>query len=58
MKDESASDSHHGTGGHDHHDEVKENPMIVVPLVLTAFISLVIGVYPNYFLSLAQEVIR
>ena len=32
--------------------------MVVVPLVFTAIISLVIGVYPDYFLSLAQEVIR
>lgn len=57
MKDESVSHSHQDTG-HDHHDDIKENPMMVVPLVLTAIISLVIGVYPNYFLSLAQEVIR
>jgi multicomponent Na+:H+ antiporter subunit D len=32
--------------------------MVVVPLVLTAIISLLIGIYPDYFLSLAQEVIR
>lgn len=57
VKDEVSSHSHHDTS-HDHHAEIKENPMIVVPLVLTAIISLIIGVYPNYFLSLAQEVIR
>ncbi|MFH0729645.1 MAG: monovalent cation/H+ antiporter subunit D family protein [Pseudomonadota bacterium] len=57
VKDETASQSH-TDAGHDHHDDIKENPMIVVPLVLTAIISLIIGVYPNYFLSLAQEVIR
>lgn len=45
-------------GDHDHHEEIREIPMVVVPLVLTAIISLVIGIYPNYFLSLAQEVIR
>ncbi|MEW6665865.1 MAG: monovalent cation/H+ antiporter subunit D family protein [Thermodesulfobacteriota bacterium] len=44
--------------GHGHHEEIKENPMVVVPLVLTAIISLLIGIYPNYFLNLAQEVIR
>ena len=32
--------------------------MVVVPLVVTAIISLLIGIYPDYFLSLAQEVIR
>ena len=45
-------------GGHDHHEEIREIPMVVVPLVLTAIISLLIGIYPDYFLSLAQEVIR
>jgi len=56
-KDEASNLSHHG--GHDqHHEEIKENPMIAIPLVLTATISLLIGVYPNYFLNLAQEVIR
>lgn len=57
VKDKSVSHSDHGAE-HDHHDDIKENPMMVVPLVLTAIISLVIGIYPNYFLSLAQEVIR
>jgi multicomponent Na+:H+ antiporter subunit D len=45
-------------GGHDHHEEIREIPFVVVPLVLTAIISLLIGIYPDYFLSLAQEVIR
>jgi multicomponent Na+:H+ antiporter subunit D len=49
-------------GGHGHHDEhhgeVREIPMVAVPLVITAIISLLIGIYPDYFLSLAQEVIR
>jgi multicomponent Na+:H+ antiporter subunit D len=58
-KEGGGSDSNHISHGHqDHHDEIKENPMIVIPLVLTALISLILGVYPNYFLSLAQEVIR
>ncbi len=49
-------DSHHG---HDeHHEEIREIPFVVVPLVVTAIISVLIGFYPDYFLSLAQEVIR
>ena len=44
--------------GDHHHEEIKENPMVVIPLVLTAIISLIIGIFPVYFLTLAQEVIR
>jgi multicomponent Na+:H+ antiporter subunit D len=43
---------------HGHHEEIRENPMVVVPLVLTAVISLIIGIFPVYFLNLAQEVLR
>lgn len=43
---------------HDHHEEIREIPFVVVPLVVTSIISLVIGIYPDYFLRLAQEVIR
>ncbi len=54
-----AEKSHADPHSHEHHhDEIKENPMMVVPLCLTAFISLLLGVYPNYFLTLAQEVLR
>jgi len=42
----------------DNHEEIRERPMVVVPLVVTAIISLIIGIYPNYFLSLAKEVLR
>jgi len=56
QKEDPAVESEHA--GHDHHEEIREIPMVVVPLVLTAIISLLIGIYPNYFLSLAQEVIR
>lgn len=42
----------------DHHEEIRENPMVVVPLVVTAIISLIIGIFPVYFLTLAMEVIR
>jgi multicomponent Na+:H+ antiporter subunit D len=43
---------------HGHHEEAKELPMVVAPLVVTAIISLIIGIYPDYFLSLAREVIK
>ncbi len=42
-----------------HIEEVSEAPgFVVVPLVITAVISIVIGIYPDYFLSLAERVIR
>lgn len=52
---------HEGHGGHDEghgHGDVKEIPLIAIPLVLTAIISIIIGIYPDYFLSLAKEIIR
>jgi len=42
----------------DHHEEVKEIPVVVIPLVITAIISILVGIYPDYFLTLAKEVIR
>ena len=55
-------DSHGGHGeGHDSghgHGDIKEIPLIAIPLVLTSIISIVIGIYPDYFLSLAKEIIR
>lgn len=53
---EKPDDTHHGDNHH--HEEIKEIPMVVIPLVLTAIISLIIGIYPNYFLGLAQQVIK
>jgi multicomponent Na+:H+ antiporter subunit D len=50
--------SHHGDHSGHGHDHVRELPMIAVPLALTAVISLVLGVYPDYFLTLAREVIK
>ena len=43
---------------HGHHEEIREIPMVVVPLVVTAIISLLLGIFPDYFLNLAKEVIR
>ncbi|MEJ5349854.1 MAG: monovalent cation/H+ antiporter subunit D family protein [Desulfosoma sp.] len=49
----------HGHGhGDGHHEEVRELKFVVVPLVLTAIISLLIGLFPDFFLTLAKEVIR
>mgnify|MGYP001558622709 FL=1 len=44
--------------GHGHHDEIKEVPFIVVPLVLTAIASVILGLYPDFIISLAKEVIK
>lgn len=43
---------------HHHHDDIKEVPLVVIPLVITAIGSVVIGLYPDYFIALAQEVIK
>ena len=40
------------------HDVVREVPWIVVPLVLSALVSLLLGVYPDPVLRLAQMVLR
>jgi multicomponent Na+:H+ antiporter subunit D len=37
--------------------DVKEVPLIVVPLVLTAAASIVMGLFPEFFISLAEGVI-
>lgn len=42
----------------DKHEEIKEIPMVAIPLVITAIISILVGMYPDYFLTLAREVIR
>ncbi len=58
-KEEPSSDAHGDAGhGDGHHEEIREIPMVVVPLVLTAVISFLIGIFPDYFIHLAQEVIR
>ncbi len=37
--------------------EIKEIPLIVIPLVITAIGSVLIGLYPDYFITLAKQVI-
>ena len=36
--------------------DIREIPLITIPLVATALLSLAMGIYPNYFLSLARGV--
>lgn len=54
-KDEHHHDSHNS---HGRHEEIKEIPMVAIPLVITAIISILIGIFPDYFLTLAREVIK
>jgi multicomponent Na+:H+ antiporter subunit D len=37
--------------------DIKEIPLVTIPLMITAVLSLLLGVYPHYFLSLAQRLI-
>ncbi len=37
--------------------DIREIPLVAVPLVITALLSLALGVYPYYFLTLAQRVL-
>jgi multicomponent Na+:H+ antiporter subunit D len=37
--------------------EVKEVPLIVVPLVLTAAGSIILGLFPEFFIKLAEGVL-
>lgn len=53
---EEFKEDHHNHGGH--HEEIKEVPFVAVPLVLTAIGSIILGLYPDYFLTLAKEVIK
>ncbi|MFY9268477.1 MAG: monovalent cation/H+ antiporter subunit D family protein [Candidatus Manganitrophaceae bacterium] len=41
----------------DHEEEIREIPFIAVPLVITAILSILVGLFPNYFLALAKGVI-
>lgn len=43
---------------HGYHEEIKENPFMVVPLFLTAIGTIILGFYPDFVLQLATEVIR
>jgi multicomponent Na+:H+ antiporter subunit D len=44
----------HGDG---HGEEIKENPFIVVPLMITAIGSVVLGLYPDILLAFIRGVV-
>lgn len=41
-----------------HGEEIREIPLLAIPLFGTAILSLVMGIWPEYFLTLAEGVIR
>lgn len=47
-------------GGYTHNQggEIREIPLVAIPLFLTSILSIIMGIYPDYFLNLAQRVIR
>ena len=38
-------------------NEIREIPMVAIPLLITATISMIMGLYPDYFLALARTVV-
>ncbi len=44
--------------GHETHHPVKENPFMATTLLITAIISVILGLYPDFLINLAKEVIR
>lgn len=40
------------------HDEIKEVPWVVVPLMITAVLTVVLGLYPKYFVLLAERMLQ
>lgn len=58
----SSLESHEGRHGdglqhHGRHDDIKENPFIAVPLVVSAIGSLVLGFYPDILLSFIKGIL-
>jgi len=47
-----------GTGPPDSTAVVREIPMVTIPLVATATLSVSMGLFPDYFLALAEGVVR
>ena len=37
---------------------MREIPLLAIPLVVTAIFSVLLGIYPDYFLTLAEGVVR
>ncbi len=53
-KEAAAHDNHHGG----HHEEIRENPFMAIPLCVTAAVTFVLGIYPDFVLNLAREVLK
>ncbi len=52
-KEEDAEDNHES-----YHDEIRENPFMAVPLCFTAAATFLLGIYPDFILNIAREVLK
>jgi len=52
------SETHQGHGTAGHHEEIRENPFMAIPLCFTAAATFVLGTYPDFILNLAREVLK
>lgn len=43
---------------HGHHEEIKENPFMAIPLCFTAMVTFVLGIYPDFILNIARGVLK
>ena len=50
---ESLDQNHDASNPHD----IKENPFLVVPLTLTAIVSIILGIYPDFIVRIAKMLI-
>ena len=53
---ENPGEEHEHDDSHDNQN--KEIPFIVVPLSLTAIVSVVLGLYPHFIVQLAESIVR
>ncbi len=51
-------DTRHSNLDGQNNEGVKEIPLMVVPLILTAIVSVVLGLYPDFVVQIAESVIR
>ena len=56
FKKENSDDLSHNNDVHKQ-EVIKENPFLVVPLTLTAIVSVVLGLYPDFIVQIAKMVI-
>ena len=57
FREEDSEAKRHENDGHES-KSVKEIPFMVVPLTLTAIVSVVLGLYPDFVVQIAESVIR